>query len=121
MSKLLICFNTVFRSIYFHSHFGPETGMLQAQRQLSIIQGRKAGGHKDNPEKEAAKETQNICKLDNKNIFGTFTFGITTSFRKNNKKSPKDPCKWLSEGSRDSLSRVEQSKSRLVPSGARHC
>lgn len=53
--------------------------MLQAQCQLSIIQGRKAGGHKDNPEKEAAKITQNICKLDNKNVLGTSTLGITTT------------------------------------------
>lgn len=120
MSKLLICFNTVFRSVYFHSHFGPETGMLQAQRQLSTIQGRKAGGHKDNPEKEVAKITQNICKLDSKNILGTFTFGITTTIGKNNKKFPKDPCKRLSEGSRVRLSSVEHSKNLLLPSGARH-
>lgn len=62
--------------------------MLQAQRQLSIIQGRKAGEHKHNPEKEAAKITQNICKLDNKNILGTFTFGITTTFGKKTRKNP---------------------------------
>lgn len=102
MSKLLICFNTVFRSIYFHSHFGHETGMLQAQRQLSIIQGRKAEGHKDNPEKEVAKITQNIGKLDNKNILGTFTFGLTTSFGKNNKKSPRTLVKgFLKEAGTD--------------------
>lgn len=96
MSKLLICFNTVFRSVYFHSHFGPETGMLQAQRQLSIIQGRKAAGHKHNPEKEAAMIIQNICKLDNKNTLGTFTFGITTTFGK--KKQQKNPPRTLVNG-----------------------
>lgn len=74
----------------------------------------------DNPEKEAAKITQSICKLDNKNILGTFTFGITTTSGKNNKKSPKDPCKWFSEGSRDRLSSVEQSKSLFALSGRRY-
>lgn len=115
MSKLLICFNTIFRSVYSHSHFGPETGMLQAHRQLSIIQGRKTGGHKDSPEKAATKTTQNICKLDNRNVFGTFTFGI-----ENQQEVPKDPCKWLSEGSRG---KSEQCGAQQAPvcSGAGNC
>lgn len=107
MSKLLICVNRVFRSIYSHSHFGPETGTLRACCQLSIIQGRKAGGHMDNPEKEAAKITQNICKLDNSNIFGTFAFGIQKQ-----QHVPKDLCKWLSEGGRG---KSEQHRAELVP------
>lgn len=56
----------------------------------------------DNPEEEAAKITQNICKLDNSNIFGTFTFGIEKQQR-----VPKDPCKWLLEGGKSEQYRAE--------------
>ena len=83
-------------------------GTLQAHCQLSIILSRKAGGHKDNPEKEAAKITQNICKLDNRNIFGI----------EKQEKVPMDPCKWLSEGS---MGRSEQHGAKqhlLIHSGA---
>lgn len=123
----LLRVNYLFVSIqYFEAFiFTPILALKQecyrhsASSQLSRAERR--GGHKDNPKKAAAKITQNICKLDNKNMFGTFTFGITTTLGKNNKRSLKDPCKWLFEGSRDSLSSVEQSNSLLVPSGARHC
>lgn len=73
-------FNTIFRTIYSHSHFGPAAGTPQARRQLSAIPGGTAVGREDNPETAAAEITQSSCKLDNRSIFSAFTWdGQTTT------------------------------------------